>query len=132
MMDERLLVLFCGCLGLAAINAAELTPTSYEEHETAIANPPAQPSPASIVSGQLARATLGPSLSTIVARPLFSPSRRPLEKEAPVSEDFNGKRLSGIIIAPEQRIAIFAVDGGKPLALGEGETVGAWQIETIT
>jgi hypothetical protein len=40
-------------------------------------------------------------------------------------------RLAGIITAPDRRLAIFAVAGGKPLALAEGQTVSGWQIESI-
>ena len=71
--------------------------------------------------------------ATILARPLFSPTRRPAEidptdhSETPLSD----MRLTGILITPDQHLAIFAPAGGKPLVRSEGEMIGDWRIESI-
>ena len=41
-------------------------------------------------------------------------------------------RLSGIVIEPDRRIAIFAVNGAKSVALSEGEAVKDWRVESIS
>ena len=41
-------------------------------------------------------------------------------------------RLTGIVIGPDQRIAIFAVSGTKPLVLSEGETLKDWRLDRIS
>ncbi|MGH7100206.1 MAG: hypothetical protein ACREE4_21525, partial [Stellaceae bacterium] len=41
-------------------------------------------------------------------------------------------RLTGIVTAPRERFAIFAVTGAKPLTVKEGEEVSGWRIEAIT
>ena len=41
-------------------------------------------------------------------------------------------RLTGIVTEPEHHVAIFAVNGAKPLRLTEGEAVSGWRIESIT
>jgi hypothetical protein len=73
-------------------------------------------------------------VTAILARPLFSPTRRP---DAPASgrdagPDLADARLTGIVTLPPLKIAIFAVKGAKPLVLGEGETVSGWRIDRIT
>ena len=41
-------------------------------------------------------------------------------------------RLTGIVTEPDHHVAIFAVNGAKPLRLSEGEAVSGWRIESIT
>jgi hypothetical protein len=75
------------------------------------------------------------ALASILARPLFSATRRPPAKiEGPASTDpgLAGTRLTGIVTEPGRRIAIFAVSGAKPLRLTEGESVTGWRIDSIT
>ncbi|HVB18132.1 MAG TPA: hypothetical protein VNF04_16470 [Stellaceae bacterium] len=71
-------------------------------------------------------------LTAALARPLFSPTRRPPVAEGPVDFDLSDKRLAGIVIEAGRRLAIFAVTGAKPLTLSEGEIVNGWEIENIT
>jgi hypothetical protein len=70
----------------------------------------------------------------VLARPLFSISRRP-PKIVPGNTgnaDAGGARLAGILIGRFWRRAIFAPDGGgKPLVLGEGEAVNDTSIRKI-
>jgi hypothetical protein len=69
------------------------------------------------------------------ADPLFSSTQaRP---EAPSSADdadspLRDVRLTGIVIEADRRIAIFAVTGGKPLVLAEGEVLRGWRLDSIS
>jgi hypothetical protein len=69
--------------------------------------------------------------ATILARPLFSPDRRPPEGQQSAGADLKDKRFAGIVIEPDRRLAIFAVTGAKPLAVSEGDSVDGWRIESI-
>ena len=71
-------------------------------------------------------------VTTILARPLFTPDRRPPASPQSPGADLKDKRFAGIVIEPDRRLAIFAVTGGKPLAVTEGDSVDGWQIESIT
>lgn len=41
-------------------------------------------------------------------------------------------RLTGVVIGPDLRIAIFAVTGTNPLVLSEGETLRGWRLDSIS
>jgi hypothetical protein len=72
--------------------------------------------------------------SAILARPLFSPTRHPSPATGTeVSSNFElgGARLTGIVIAPGERLAIFDMKGSKPVVLNEGETVSGWRVDSI-
>ena len=71
--------------------------------------------------------------ATLLARPLFSPERRP-PAAAPAGRAVRGEppRLAGIIISPSGRTAIFAPVGARPVAAREGDTVeGSWTVKQI-
>lgn len=72
-------------------------------------------------------------VAAVLARPLFSPDRRPAA--APVSTASNRvpglPRLAGILVGPSGRSAIFAADGSKPIVAQEGGHVGAYTIKAI-
>lgn len=73
-------------------------------------------------------------VTTILARPLFSSSRRP-PQDAPsgaADSDLTDARLTGIVTTPRHRMAIFAVSGDKPLKVAEGDAVSGWRVESIT
>jgi hypothetical protein len=135
MIDRlALIVLLAGCALFTAILAAEITATPVAQTEIATRRspPPAEPlAPA-------ARAERGPRsdamLAEILARPLFSATRRPPTKtEAPTGDSgLADTRLAGIVTAPGRRFAIFAPNGAKPLVVNEGDTVSGWHIERIT
>ena len=71
--------------------------------------------------------------ATILARPLFNPTRRPQQADANGHADHSlgDMRLSGIVITPDQHLAIFVPAGGKPLLRSEGDMVSDWRIESI-
>lgn len=65
-------------------------------------------------------------VSLIVAGPAFA-------QVSPSAADKRDPRLSGIIVSPGQRCAIFAFDqDGVSLTASEGMTIGTWTIVGIT
>ncbi len=127
MIDRRALLLVGGCVFFAAVIVAELSGNG----DNAPATKPASRAEDAPAVGPGPVAPLDTLLATTLARPLFDPTRRPSTSGETVSA-ITGKRLAGIVIEPGQRLAIFAVDGAKPLSLSEGETVDGWRIESIT
>jgi hypothetical protein len=74
-------------------------------------------------------------VSAALARPLFSRDRRPTPEAAKGS---GGPalaalpRLTGVVIGPFGRTAIFAVgEAGKAVAVGEGKTLGAYTVRAV-
>lgn len=71
--------------------------------------------------------------STILAHPLFNPSRHSPVAAATGGAASNGlPRLSGIMISPTGRLAIFSPAGGKPIIAVEGSHIGRYTIHSIT
>lgn len=133
-MIDRLVapLLLVGCVTFGAVLLFEIktpdrppvVPSAAVEH---IDPPPAL--------HQLPIADAAPPIAAILARPLFSPTRRPPQSKAGGAADDSGladSRLAGIIIEPGHRFAIFAPEGAKLLTVTEGETVSGWRIESIT
>ena len=117
------------CLGLVAVLAVELAPSA----------PGPGLSPPSAVTPVRAKAVTVPDaptadwIETALARPLLSPTRRPAPANSgPVQEGGDGLRLSGIMIGPSGRRAMFvAGQGGKSVEVEEGGTVLAYRVERI-
>ena len=63
----------------------------------------------------------------ILARPLFNPDRRPIDTGA------RGlPRLTGIVVAGAQRVAIFAgPPNGHPVLVQAGARIGAYEVRSI-
>lgn len=83
------------------------------------------PSSRPVASGRAAELT-----ATILARPLMSPTRRPPPPARVSTPETDLPRLTGIIISPDGRSALFA---GKPRALvvPEGGRVGDYTVQQI-
>jgi hypothetical protein len=66
-------------------------------------------------------------LNEITARPLFSPTRRPVETTV------SGlPRLTGIVVAGSERVAIFAAPASEhPIVAHPGTRVGAYEVQSI-
>jgi hypothetical protein len=63
----------------------------------------------------------------ILARPLFNPDRHPIE-----SGVRGLPRLTGIVVAGSQRVAIFAgPSNGRPILAQAGARIGAYEIRSI-
>src|SRR5262249_38077178 len=65
-------------------------------------------------------------------RPLFSATRRPPHEEVKSGEvGLKGVRLTGILTAPNDAIAIFAMPEGRPRNLRTGDKLDDWEVERI-
>ena len=72
--------------------------------------------------------------ATALARPLFSPDRRPAADAATVASGRSVPglpRLAGILVGPFGRSAIFATNGAKPIVVQEGGRVAAYTVKSI-
>ena len=133
-MIDRLVIylLLAGCLIFGAVVLLELEPTATDA--AAPNEVPRRADAASAVRRQPST-RLDELLAMALARPLFSSTRRP-PQSAPsdnvTSADLADMRLTGIVTEPEHHVAIFAVNGAKPLRVTEGEAVSGWRIESIT
>jgi hypothetical protein len=132
-MIDRLVIylLLAGCLIFGAIVLAELEPAA---NDAALAELPQRPDNAARAPGA-PNARLDELLAMALARPLFSSTRRPPQgaaNDGASGSDLADTRLTGIVTEPGHHVAIFAVNGAKPLKLTEGEDVNGWRIENIT
>ena len=70
-------------------------------------------------------------LDQILARPLFSPGRRPVELAAAGVQGL--PRLTGVVVNGSQRIAIFApASNGRPIIAENGAHIGEYEVKGIT
>jgi hypothetical protein len=130
-MNERavLYLLLFACAVFAVTIVAELTAAPDDPAAIQLA----AHRPVSSATGSVLRAPrLAQLVATTLARPLFSPTRRP----PPQAGNSGGAsiadmRLTGIVTEPGERLAIFAATGAKPLIVQEGEEVSGWRIENI-
>jgi hypothetical protein len=129
MIDRRTLLALIGCAGFVAIIAIELQANGLG-HVGKPLLPVASRLDRTIMQAQQLPA--GRLVAAALARPLFNPARRPPEKSKAIGVDLGDTRLAGILVTPRSRLAIFAVTGGKPLVVNEGEAVNGWEIEKIT
>jgi hypothetical protein len=107
------------------------------EFRSSVAAPTALSEPSTKSVGQPATLMNEPAIkqltATILARPLFSATRRPPESEQGAHPDtpLNDLRLTGILVMPDQQVAIFARNGEKALVRSEGEMISDWHIDNI-
>ena len=125
-------LLLAGSLIFAVIVFIELQPAS--DDQPGLSATAAQPRNASVAMHRQPSSRMDELLAVVLARPLFSSTRRPPQNAANdgPSADLGDTRLTGIVTEPGRRIAIFAVNGARPLRLTEGEAVSGWRIESIT
>lgn len=115
----------------AALLRATLTDTPPNTPPVTIAPTPSRTTATPTLQGA------PPDIAEALARPPFAPSRRPAQpvddaKPADATEPPAAHRLSGIIIGPNLRQAVFApADRGRPLVLGEGERIDGETILAI-
>ena len=133
-MIDRLVIylLLAGCLIFGAVVVLELQPTATD---AAAPNEVSKRADATSTVRRQPSTRLDELLATALARPLFSSTRRPPQSAAndgATSSDLADMRLTGIVTEPEHHVAIFAVNGTKPLRVTEGEAVSGWRIESIT
>ena len=135
-MIDRLVIylLFAGCVIFGAIVLLELKSTATDTDTAAPSGVARRADTTSAVRRQPST-RLDDLLAQALARPLFSSTRRPPQSAANdsvISSDLSDTRLTGIVTEPGHQVAIFAVNGAKPLRLTEGEAVSGWRIESIT
>ncbi|HLY56040.1 MAG TPA: hypothetical protein VKS60_10815 [Stellaceae bacterium] len=137
-MKERILLAGLGTVSLvlAVIIGLELLPGGGPMAAKPAAGPAADkdPPPSALHPAEVDRDDM---VDTLLARPLFSPTRRPdrtaLAVEEGVRPTVDLPRLSGILISGDSRQAIFQAEGDdKPTVLEEGGEVAGWQIEKIS
>ena len=94
----------------------------------------ASPRPAETTPRRIQDPRVDELVATTLSRPLFSSTRRPRDRAiaGQAADPEFQLRLSGIVIEPERRIAIFAKTGAKPLVRSEGETLDEWRLDSIT
>jgi hypothetical protein len=127
-----LFLLIAGCVLFGVILFIEFYPGGTEELSIAEIAPRREAIPA---AGRQTNPRLDELVATILARPLFSSTRRPPQNApagASADSDLADTRLTGIVTEPRRRLAIFAVNGEKPLKVAEGDAVSGWRIESIT
>lgn len=135
MIDRlALIILLAGCGLFAAILAVEITASPAAQTEIAARRSPprAEPLPPTAKAERVPRSDA--MVAEILARPLFSATRRPPPKnDTPIGDSgLADTRLAGIVTTPGHRFAIFAPNGAKLLVVNEGDTISGWHIEKIT
>ena len=124
-------LLIAGCLIFGALVLLELRPAAPDTATpNEVSSHPDTPSAAQ----REPSTRLDELLAVALARPLFSNTRRPPQATATdnTNSDLADMRLTGIVTEPDHHLAIFAVNGAKPLRVTEGEAVSGWRIESIT
>ncbi len=92
------------------------------------------PAPAAPASTRAADADdAGRRVAEVLARPLFSPGRRPAAQAAaaPPAAVAPLPRMTGVIVTPGGRRAIFANGAGKAVVVMEGGRIGAYDVQSI-
>ena len=92
------------------------------------------PAPAAPASTPAAGADeAGRRVAEVLARPLFDPSRRPAAQAAagPAAATAPLPRMTGVIVTPAGRRAIFVNGAGKPTVVTEGERIGVYAVQSI-
>ena len=93
----------------------------------------ASPRPAETTPRRIQNPRVEELVATTLSRPLFSSTRRPRDRAiaGQAADPEFQLRLSGIVIEPQRRIAIFSKTGAKPLVRSEGETLDEWRLDSI-
>jgi hypothetical protein len=67
----------------------------------------------------------------VLARPVFSPDRRPVATSTRSATGLT--RLTGIVITGSRKVAIFAAQaGGRPVVAEEGSRISAYELKAIS
>jgi hypothetical protein len=125
-----------GIAGLSAIILVLSGTIAYE-----LVSPDIRPAGLSTGAGHLPNVATGSraaqsqndidgSFGEILARPVFSPDRRPI---GPGAHSIAGlSRLTGIVVNGSSKVAIFAAPaGGKPIVAEEGSHINAYEVKAI-
>lgn len=121
MIRLRALIL-AGCVVCAGLVLIEFGSISNHRPSSGARLPPAEIEPAAPETRKLADALLSPK------------QRHPGTPSSANDADsqLRDVRLTGVVIGPDLRIAIFAVTGASPLMLSEGDILKDWRLESIS
>jgi general secretion pathway protein N len=122
MIPWRRTALIVLAAALASVCIAEISaqPPAPPHRPIALLPPVASPPPGGDATG---------AITTILARPLFRPDRRPVAVAA--RGDRTLPRLSGILIGPSLRLAMFTPAAGPTRLVKQGDRIGAYRVSTI-
>ena len=107
-----------------------------ESGDAAASNQPFRVKPTA-VTRKVSPPNINALVSKILARPLFNPSRQPVQEgldqiaEAPKYPPKMPGRLQGVTIRPQVREALFEREGQKPIAVNEGQEIEGWTVVSI-
>lgn len=124
------------CFSLSGVIAAELL-TDIRSAKPLVASAPVATANSPESEPPAAPGNRAALAQTIEERPLFSPGRKPVAASMPARQVDTtvkpfGRRLTGIVVEPQMRAAVFAGEGARPVAVKEGEPIDGWFLETVT
>jgi hypothetical protein len=131
MIDRSVVLLFAGSALFGSVIFVEL----WSDDTGASAKRPVAMRPEPDAPSRVPGPRVDELLATVLSRPLFSPTRQPAARansDQPSGPGLKDVRLTGIVIEPGRRLAIFAMPGAKPMVRREGETLNDWRIDSIT
>jgi hypothetical protein len=108
--------------------------TNIPESTTMISTPRIPPGASPEPQQALATDHADDWVAATLARPLFSPDRRPPldEGPAPAAVPEILPRLTGVLVSSSGKTAFFAGDaGGKPIAIREGDRIATFTVQVI-
>ena len=132
MTGQMRVLLLAGCVAFAGLILVELDSAGSDSPAVEPALPQVETKPA---APRAQEPRVDDLVSTALAGPLFSPTRRPPETTPSgnaADPGLTDVRLTGIVIEPDRHIAIFALAGAKPLVLAEGEALKEWRLDSIS
>jgi hypothetical protein len=131
MINRGILLIAAGCAFFGVVFLFELSADLTHPVPVAAVSPKVDNAPTVPTDAEVDRTQLVP---VILGRPLFNPTRHPpptTGTEVSSNFELSGARLTGIVIAPGERLAIFDIKGAKPVVLNEGEIVSGWRVDSI-
>jgi hypothetical protein len=129
MIDRFLVVLVAANLAFAGLIVSESAWTGADHSAIEPAPPPAEAKPKPRAPAPEAVDLM----ATTLAAPLFNATRRPPEQAgASTPTDLPNLRLTGVVVEPDRRIAIFAVAGAKPIVRAQGEAIDDWRLDSVS
>jgi len=119
--------------GLGLVSAALVAVIAFETTGTPVPPSAVAPPPPPLGLPVAADADVQALVPVILARPLFSPDRRPKAGPAAVGVTDDMPRLAGMLIDRSDRHAIFQPTGdAKPVIVAVGDQVGGYKVQEIT
>ena len=122
--------LFLAVSGLCALIGFEIT-DQRQARQSDLAPPVLVPSQAGTPAVSQPPDQHGVWFRQILARPLFSPDRKPIATNAPSAAGL--PRLTGVVVTGTRRVAIFAGSaGGHPIVAEVDSHIGIYHVLDIT